>query len=690
MRIQRRGGVSLLVFVLTFGQVYVSLHLDSHFSYLLRTTNQYWEGGNSTTSADHWHSERVETSQHHNDPAEADEMVLGVCRPIDDQTGTDILLNATLGIWSEDDPLPEWVHDLCPEVVKHYQRFPLFRDFVTYQGAFLPVSTTVYAAKAACTLSVVQHLAASVGATLHLYAGSHLGAILHGQVIPWDDDVDAILPVSAMPAFRQACSGSGVPIHKTARLVCHNFFNALKVYVEYGDMKEPFIHPRFHRYKAPFVDLFASQIQGNNVAEVKPDGTKKLKNLAWPMEIYYPIQPYYYAGLTVLGPNPELARHRYALDRCVLNGQSHRAKTKITIAQVLSNNLELDCCRLSRMLPFVHTTKGGGWSIQNRQSAVHYPIPNFTVLHERLAALHTSIAQREEWRSIPPECGQNLTDALSHLMNHVDVDNTIASDTETKACQNKSTLKIVEFNANRGTFWLEASGLLRQANADVIILNEMDIGMARSGQQHTARFLAQHLQMNYAWGLEFIELTNGNGEEQAATKDLNNFHGLHGNAILTKCVISDPAIFRDPIGKYFSNQRIPLNAYGTEKRLGGRMGLFVRLRIGDTNETIVVGSTHKVAGIATQVRQYIGTSRAVTAGDQHRRFCKMFGLSSVDNATHYTWPASCTDFGKGRGDNICSNLPVVEAEVTLHPCVEKFGISAKLSDHAPTMVTLGL
>jgi len=33
--------------------------------------------------------------------------------------------------------------------------------------------------------------------------------------------------------------------------------------------------------------------------------------------------------------------------------------------------------------------------------------------------------------------------------------------------------------------------------------------------------------MNYAWGLEFLELTNGDQTEQIKTKDEKNFMGLH-------------------------------------------------------------------------------------------------------------------------------------------------------------------
>jgi len=247
---------------------------------------------------------------------------------------------------------------------------------------------------------------------------------------------------------------------------------------------------------------------------------------------------------------------------------------------------------------------------------------------------------------------------------------------------------VAEFNAARGRHWLHAAPLLQ--DADVIILNEMDVGMARSDQQHTTRLLAHLLHMNYAWGLEFVELTSGTRQEQAATGHLPNFRGLHGNAFLTRCHISEPVIFRDPVGKYFSDDRIPLNAYGYEKRLGGRMGLFGRIQL-DGME-LVIGSTHKLYGSAAQVRGYIGGRAAVTAGDQPTHSCSDFGLQAVDRVHSRratpTWPATCQQLGTMRGDNLCSNLRVATPESTAVPCYKRFGVHALLSDHAPTTVTL--
>ena len=344
----------------------------------------------------------------------------------------------------------------------------------------------------------------------------------------------------------------------------------------------------------------------------------------------------------------------------------------------------------------------------------------------------------KNWYHQPNTRGQRLTDEYLNRtgLNHVEVDNTISPypecNSEYFASRNhnnnttttRKELKVVEYNAERGRWWFESvTGLQLLKDADIIILNEMDIGMARSDQQHTTRQMAYYLKMNYAWGMEFLELTNGNQEDlQYIPTNLQNSLGLHGNAFLTKCGhISDPVIFRNPIGEYFSDKKLGINAMGYEKRLGGRMGMFGKIRISSTGNddvddqssnsqttTLVVGSIHKLGEFGTslyakEVRQYIGTtnnSKVVIAGDQNGKYCSEVGLklikpgrttSSDNNGKGYTWPASCTSYGNGRGDNICTNLNELDAsERTTKPCYEEFGIHTQVGDHALTSVVLDI
>lgn len=311
-----------------------------------------------------------------------------------------------------------------------------------------------------------------------------------------------------------------------------------------------------------------------------------------------------------------------------------------------------------------------------------------------LSNWYMPIRQRAHWATMIGKVkGQELTNAIPNL-NAIEIENSIASPSACSIESNPShSLKVIAFNAERGKYWhqfgemLQANGSL--SHPDVIILNEMDIGMARSGNVHTARKLAYELGMNYAWGLEYVELTNGNADEQAATKGVDNSLGLHGNAILTHCWIFDPLIVRDPLNeKQFSRMSLPINARGTEIRLGGRMGLFAR--VGSSTRHLIVGSVHKIAAHEKELTSYFNRVPPqnrlgiVTGGDEKKTFCASVGLKVVGNQEVKTWKAKCSENITGtigRGDNFCSDLEVMGDE-TILPCHHQTHLVTQLSDHS--------
>jgi endonuclease/exonuclease/phosphatase family metal-dependent hydrolase len=95
--------------------------------------------------------------------------------------------------------------------------------------------------------------------------------------------------------------------------------------------------------------------------------------------------------------------------------------------------------------------------------------------------------------------------------------------------------------------------------ADVVVLDEIDDGVARSNYENTPRELANALRMNYAFAVEFIELDNiyaahGNDRKnQAPSRDDQRFgidpgrdRGLEGTALLSRYAIRDARIVRLP------------------------------------------------------------------------------------------------------------------------------------------------
>ena len=87
------------------------------------------------------------------------------------------------------------------------------------------------------------------------------------------------------------------------------------------------------------------------------------------------------------------------------------------------------------------------------------------------------------------------------------------------------------------------------SQADVIVLNEVDLGMRRTGYRDVAADLASALKMNYAYGVEFVEVDpialglekfEELPPERAAevvketSVDRGRYRGLHGSAILSR------------------------------------------------------------------------------------------------------------------------------------------------------------
>jgi hypothetical protein len=187
-----------------------------------------------------------------------------------------------------------------------------------------------------------------------------------------------------------------------------------------------------------------------------------------------------------------------------------------------------------------------------------------------------------------------------------------------------SKLKVVFWNAERGKSWQVFPDFA--SDADIVILNEMDWGMARSGNIHTTVHLADRLEMNYAYGVEFVELTNGNAEEINATVGLSNDVGYHGNVVLSKWPFRDSKIIRlHPLYEHLYKHKTKGQDQG-ERRLGGRMALFAVTTLPDGRDVLVVsvhshGDAKKqllqqdAKHICNEINEFRNTSFVLLGGD---------------------------------------------------------------------------
>jgi endonuclease/exonuclease/phosphatase family metal-dependent hydrolase len=144
-----------------------------------------------------------------------------------------------------------------------------------------------------------------------------------------------------------------------------------------------------------------------------------------------------------------------------------------------------------------------------------------------------------------------------------------------------ASARVVAWNAERCRDVEAAGRLLAASGGDVLLLSELDHGMARSGQAHAARALAARLGCGYAFAVEFLELGLGGPAERAALPaGAANEVGYHGNAILSRAPLQRPALVRlGDDGAWFDGAR-------GERRVGGRVAVVAQVELAGAPVTV--------------------------------------------------------------------------------------------------------
>lgn len=132
-------------------------------------------------------------------------------------------------------------------------------------------------------------------------------------------------------------------------------------------------------------------------------------------------------------------------------------------------------------------------------------------------------------------------------------------------------LRVVAWNIDRGkrldgiTAYLTHHPAIREA--DVVLLNEVDVGMARSGNRNVAAELAEALGFEFVFGNSYLCLSHGNARD--GEPDEENRAGLHGNAILSRFPLRRAENFSVAITRDVFQS--------SEKRLGHKKALWAEL-----------------------------------------------------------------------------------------------------------------
>jgi endonuclease/exonuclease/phosphatase family metal-dependent hydrolase len=132
------------------------------------------------------------------------------------------------------------------------------------------------------------------------------------------------------------------------------------------------------------------------------------------------------------------------------------------------------------------------------------------------------------------------------------------------------SLRIVDWNIERGQQLQGITDFLASANADILILQEVDVAARRTHRLNIAEEIARKLGMNYVFGREFEELVQGS----------KNSPAYHGQATLSKWPILNPRLIRFSRQSNFWQPHWFLpKVEPFQERLGGRIALVAEINV---------------------------------------------------------------------------------------------------------------
>jgi endonuclease/exonuclease/phosphatase family metal-dependent hydrolase len=134
----------------------------------------------------------------------------------------------------------------------------------------------------------------------------------------------------------------------------------------------------------------------------------------------------------------------------------------------------------------------------------------------------------------------------------------------------RSSVRVVDWNIDRGLKLSEIVDFLGDSNADVFLLQEVDVNAQRTNRLNIAQEIARKLRLNYVFGREFVELSQGSKASPA----------YHGQATLSRWKISTSRIIHFQRQSDFWQPRwFKPNLQTFQERLGGRIALVSEIDI---------------------------------------------------------------------------------------------------------------
>lgn len=127
-----------------------------------------------------------------------------------------------------------------------------------------------------------------------------------------------------------------------------------------------------------------------------------------------------------------------------------------------------------------------------------------------------------------------------------------------------SSIRIVSWNINRGLQLRGVIEFLASANPDIALLQEVDLNARRTHHLNIAREISRELRMNYVFGREFEELTQGSRASPA----------YHGQATFSRWPLSNARLIKFQRQSNFWRPHWFLpEVEPFQERIGGRLAL---------------------------------------------------------------------------------------------------------------------
>jgi endonuclease/exonuclease/phosphatase family metal-dependent hydrolase len=184
-----------------------------------------------------------------------------------------------------------------------------------------------------------------------------------------------------------------------------------------------------------------------------------------------------------------------------------------------------------------------------------------------------------------------------------------------------SDIRIGTWNIDRGYRLSKVIAALQGIAPDICLLQEVDLHDRRTGNRDVAREIASALGRNYAFGIEFQELSQGVSGRAA----------FHGQATLSRFPIIASRVLRFKRQSGFWNPKFTIpNVPLFQRRIGGRIALVTELSI--NGKLLVVYNAHlesrsggliqdaQLHEILDDLKRYPANTPVIIGGDLNSKY----------------------------------------------------------------------